>query len=128
MNRSDLQIIYYDGECLLCSRFIRFLKKRKNYKSFEVTTIIHLPQTIINNSVIIQDKWPDSLVYFKNSAYFVYSDAVIEILSDLGGIWKLSGILKLIPKIIRDSMYKVIAKNRYRLFGKTNSCQLPESD
>ena len=54
------------------------------------------------------------------------SDAIIYVLSELGGVWKLMGLAKIFPKALRDGLYKMVARNRYRVFGKHESCMLPD--
>jgi predicted DCC family thiol-disulfide oxidoreductase YuxK len=54
------------------------------------------------------------------------SDAIIYVLTQLGGIWKLMGIAKLVPRPLRNGLYEIVARNRYRVFGKHDACMLPE--
>lgn len=54
------------------------------------------------------------------------SDAILYMLKQLGGVWKLTGVGRLLPKMFRDLVYKMVARNRYRVFGKHESCMLPE--
>jgi len=54
------------------------------------------------------------------------SDAVLYMLNQLGGVWQLAGVGRVLPKAVRDAVYKVVARNRYRVFGKHESCMLPE--
>ncbi len=121
------RIVFYDGYCILCSRLIRFLMKRDKRQMFFFTTLDKIPdyEPLIRNSVNLE--WPDSIVYLRDSKIYVYSDAAIQVFIDLGGAWKLMWILYIIPKGIRDFIYKLIARYRYRIFGKSNSCYLPLS-
>lgn len=119
------RIVFYDGYCILCSRLIRFLMKRDKRQMFFFTTLDKIPdyEPMIRKPVNLE--WPDSIVYLRNSKIYVYSDAAIQVLIDLGGAWKLARVLYIIPKGIRDLVYKLIARYRYRIFGKSNSCYLP---
>jgi predicted DCC family thiol-disulfide oxidoreductase YuxK len=54
------------------------------------------------------------------------SDAILFLLNRLGGVWKLATLGKVLPRILRDGIYQVVATNRYRVFGKYESCMLPE--
>jgi predicted DCC family thiol-disulfide oxidoreductase YuxK len=54
------------------------------------------------------------------------SDAILFLLEQLGGIWKLTFLGNILPRVVRDGMYKLVAHNRYRVFGKYESCMLPE--
>ena len=73
----------------------------------------------------LQSQAMDSVIYLKGNLAYRESSAVLEILKDIGGIWKLAGILRYIPLPIRDRFYQFIAKRRYRYFGKRASCLLP---
>jgi predicted DCC family thiol-disulfide oxidoreductase YuxK len=61
-----------------------------------------------------------------NERLLARSDAILFMLSQLGGIWKLSGVGRVLPRTLRDVVYKIVARNRYRVFGKHESCLLPE--
>ena len=67
----------------------------------------------------------NSIVYIKDEKYFLKSSAILYTLRDLGGVWKFFFILIVIPKFIRDFLYNLIAKSRYRIFGKKESCMIP---
>ena len=54
------------------------------------------------------------------------SDAIIYVLTQLGGIWKVMGLAKVLPKALRNIAYNIVARNRYRVFGKHDSCMLPD--
>lgn len=54
------------------------------------------------------------------------SDAILFMLATLGGIWKLAAVGRVLPRGLRDFVYKTVARNRYRVFGKHESCMLPE--
>jgi predicted DCC family thiol-disulfide oxidoreductase YuxK len=61
-----------------------------------------------------------------NETLLARSDAILHMLNQLGGIWTLAGIGRVLPKTFRDFLYKTVARNRYRVFGKHESCMLPE--
>jgi predicted DCC family thiol-disulfide oxidoreductase YuxK len=54
------------------------------------------------------------------------SDAILYMLEQLGGVWKLMSVGKILPRVFRDAIYKIVARHRYRVFGKHESCMLPE--
>lgn len=72
------------------------------------------------------DQGLDSVIYFTEGLVFKKSSAILKILNDLGGFYKyLSVGLQVIPVFVADGLYDLIAKNRYRVFGKTDSCRMP---
>lgn len=75
-----------------------------------------------------QDIKNDTVVYKKADRWFIKSEAILEILYDLGGIWRLSRIFKVVPKSLLDRLYDFIARNRYGWFGKKDKCTLPTPD
>jgi predicted DCC family thiol-disulfide oxidoreductase YuxK len=72
------------------------------------------------------EMWPDSIVYFKEGQWYIYSDAILQIFNSLGGVWKFVNIFKIVPKSVRDVLYQFFAKHRYSIFGKVKHCELPE--
>ncbi len=70
----------------------------------------------------------DSIVLIKNDKVFIKSSAVLEILKDLPIGWRVLRIGIILPKVIRDWLYDVIAKHRYRIFGKKDECPIPSKD
>lgn len=111
MNHS---IIYFDGVCFLCSHSIRFLLKRDHQKRFKIG--------------FIQNKTPnediDSIALVHKGKTYYHSTAIIKSLILLGGVYTFAGLFFLVPKQIRDYLYKFIARNRYKWFGKHKSCPL----
>ncbi len=110
-------IVYFDGVCGLCNRFVDFLLKHDKSKSLKLAplqTAKRKNETEMNTVVLSIDGYE----YFK-------SDAAIRALSSLGGFWKLTLLLLVIPKFLRDSIYEFIAKNRYKWFGKQDTCRIP---
>jgi len=68
----------------------------------------------------------DYIVFIENNKIYKKSDAVIRIASNLDGLYKYLKFIKIIPKFVRDYLYDLIAKNRYKLFGKRESCMIPD--
>ena len=110
-------ILYYDGLCVLCNKSIRFIINRDRKNQFKIGFL---------NSSKKQEKH-DSVVLVHKGIKYQYSTAVIKSLILLGGIYKLTALLFIFPKSLRDFVYKIIAKNRYKWFGKHIICPtLPE--
>ena len=105
-------ILYYDGLCVLCNKSMRFIINRDRKKQFKIGFLDELKN---------QDK-QDSVVLIHKGIKYNYSNAVIKSLILIGGIYKLAALLFIFPKSLRDFVYKIIAKNRYKWFGKHNTC------
>ena len=110
-------ILYYDGHCVLCNKSMRFIINRDRKNQFKIGFLDELKN---------QEK-QDSVVLVHKGIKYNYSNAVIKSLILIGGIYKLAALLFIFPKSLRDFVYKFIAKNRYKWFGKHNTCpQLPK--
>jgi predicted DCC family thiol-disulfide oxidoreductase YuxK len=72
----------------------------------------------------------ETVIYLRGNRYFYASTAVLEILHDIGGVWKIVFLFRLIPRFIRDYVYRFIASRRFEFFGKKSSCMLsiPENE
>ena len=124
-------IVLYDGVCGLCNRLVQFLLKRDKtdqlrYAALQSDFAVKVlnrhgldPKDLDTVHVILNYEQTDELVLAR-------SDAILEVVKRLGGIWKLVSIGKIMPKAIRDLLYKFVATNRYRVFGKSETCMLPE--
>ena len=113
----ELTILYYDGHCVLCNKSIRFIINRDRKNQFKIGLL---------DAFKSEDKL-DSVVLVHKGIKYNYSNAIIKSLILIGGVYKLAVILYVFPKSFRDFIYKIIAKNRYKWFGKHNTCPtLPE--
>lgn len=122
------QLVIFDGICNLCNGTVQFIIKRDRKKNFSFTTY----QFNIGQDILKQYGFPATnqltVVYVKKGIPYFKSKAVLKILSDLGCCWNIFYILIVIPPFIRDFVYDTIAKNRYRVFGKRESCMVPNSE
>ena len=110
------KIIRFDGDCILCSYTImRIIKADKHEKFFF--------QTIENNEL---NRTIDSVIFVDGDKMYYYSEAILKIARDLGGIYYLLLIGKIIPSRLRNEIYFWIARNRYKWFGKRKTCFLPD--
>ena len=115
-------IILIDGFCNLCSRLTNFIIKRdKKTKFFFVSFQSANGQLLLIKFGLPTDDF-DSVVYIRGDKYFLKSSAILHILKELGGFWKLFFVFIIIPNFIRDLIYKIIAKTRFRIFGRNDSC------
>ncbi len=70
----------------------------------------------------------DTVILLDGKSIYTRSDATLRILSTLGGIWKASAVFRIIPAFIRNPIYDLLARNRYALFGKKDTCMVPTSE
>lgn len=121
-------IILFDGVCNLCNGFVQFVIKRDEKARFKFASL----QSEIGQEILHKHNLPvdelTSVIYVQNEKVFLRSEAALRIAAQLDGIWELSRILLVFPTPLRDFVYNIIAKNRYRIFGKREECMLPTAE
>lgn len=121
-------VIVFDGVCVLCSGWIRFLLKhdrRQRYRFAAMQT--QAGRTLLQTHGLDADD-PMSFLLLDENGARTDSDAIIAVLVGLGGVWRIAATLRLLPRALRDPAYRWLARNRYRWFGKKDACYLPSSD
>jgi len=120
MNIKEKKIIYFDGICLLCSVLVNFimLHDKNNIFLFSALQSDFAKKNLPNQNL-------DTVYYQNNSKIYQKSEAILKILFDLGGIWKIFIVFLILPKFLRDFFYDVVANFRYRVWGKQLECRLP---
>ena len=116
-------LLVFDGYCMLCNRFVHCILQKDRTKIFTFSTLQGLPISIDQSG--LQSNIKDSISYLRNDTWFQKSTAVLYIYQDLFGRFHWSQIAWLCPKFLRDPIYDLIAKHRYKWFGKNESCYLP---
>ena len=116
------EIIFFDGICGLCNKFVDFIIARDAQQKFYFSPLTGTTAQKKLGNLPIQ---VDTVILFSKGKIYIKSNAAIRILSGLGGGWKLTILLLVIPNFIRNYVYDQIAKNRYRWFGKLDSCRIP---
>ena len=123
----DDDVILYDGVCIFCSRWVRFVAARDVDRRFRFTAIqsgygTRLAQAFGNNP---DD--PDTNAVVHGGEAFFKSDAALTVLSNLPR-WGWVRVLYAVPKPLRDAVYGLVARNRYRIFGKYEACFVPDAE
>jgi predicted DCC family thiol-disulfide oxidoreductase YuxK len=127
---SGKTIVLYDGVCGLCNRFIRFMLRIDRNDRFRFSPLQsgfaiellnrHAVGTDLHSVVVIADyNRPAECAYQK-------SDAILFALREVGGIWQVSAVARVLPRFIRNAVYDLIARNRYRVFGRKEACPVPK--
>ena len=119
-------IIVFDGDCTLCNGLVRFLIRRDKNQIFRFARLSsgygkHLLQ---KTSLSAIDS--DTIIYVRGNQTFICSEAILQIIKDLKGIWRFLYFLRFIPLRIRDNVYHFIARHRYQFFGKQKTCNYTE--
>ncbi|MCB0761007.1 MAG: DUF393 domain-containing protein [Flavobacteriales bacterium] len=122
---SDRHIVFFDGVCGLCNRSVTFLLKRSKNRANLLFS--PLQGESAQHYLTDEERNLDTIVYFRQGHSYSRSTAILMILWDIGGIWKLSGVIFIIPRFLRDACYNWIARHRYQWFGKHENCRIPTS-
>ena len=119
------EIILFDGICNFCNSSINFVIDHDPEKHFKFAPL----QSEIGQEILTQfhknTKDFDSVILLKNNQLYEKSEAALEITKHLSGFWKYLSVFKILPTFFLNFFYDIIAKNRYRIFGKADSCRMP---
>jgi predicted DCC family thiol-disulfide oxidoreductase YuxK len=121
------RIILFDGVCNLCNSSVQFIMKRDPLAKFQFASLqSEIGQKLLRQHGFNQEL--NSFVLIENDKVFIKSNAALRVCMNLKGLWRYLSIFRIIPPAIRDYIYVIIAKNRYKWFGKQETCMLPTPD
>jgi len=120
---ADKAVVLFDGECALCDGFVNFLIQHDKAKRFQFASLQSHTGGQLLQVAGLDPKDLSSMVLIDQYGYHRRSSAAIRSLAHLGGIWRLTYLLLFILAPVRDLGYKMVAANRYRLFGKLGKCE-----
>jgi predicted DCC family thiol-disulfide oxidoreductase YuxK len=120
----DKPIIFFDGVCHMCNALVNMIL-RVDKKDLFLFAPLQGPtaQRLLPPQSGDPRDW--SMLYLDERGLYDQSDASLQVCRRLGGVWTLLSLLRFIPRAIRTPVYRVIARNRYRWFGKKDSCRIP---
>jgi len=113
-------ILLFDGVCNLCSRLVQFITKRDKKAKIRFVSLQSENGQSLLRKFGLPTKDLDSVVYIRGDRYFLKSSAILHMLKELEGIWKLFFAFIIIPRFIRDFVYNMVAKSRYKVFGRSS--------
>ena len=128
MQKNETYILLFDGVCNLCISIVNFILKKDTKGKFKFAALQSESGQALLNKFGLSTKDFNSFIFISGDKYFIKSSAVLHVLKELRIVWILFYIFIVIPRPIRDFMYSIIAKTRYTIFGKQNTCFIPSSD
>jgi predicted DCC family thiol-disulfide oxidoreductase YuxK len=123
VNDAIKTIVLFDGVCNLCNGVVQFIISNDQAGVFQFAS----QQSEVGKQLLELHQMPamDTVVLIEGEKVYTKSDAVLEIMKRLPAKWSWLGMFTVIPKFLRDAVYKLIARYRYNIFGKRESCWLP---
>jgi predicted DCC family thiol-disulfide oxidoreductase YuxK len=121
----DSHIIIFDGLCNFCSRSTQFILKNDKRATFRFAPVQSAEGSALLRKHGLDPTNVESFLLVKNDAVFLKSDAALEIAAELGLPWSLLTVFRVLPGKWRDAAYDLLARNRYRWFGRRENCFIP---
>jgi predicted DCC family thiol-disulfide oxidoreductase YuxK len=124
----DKIIVFFDGVCNFCNGTVNFIIKRDKKNKFLFAALqSEAGKEFLTSHNLNTDEF-DSIIVLHKGMLLQRSDAALEIARNLGFPWFIFYGFRILPRFLRDFFYKLIAKNRYRLFGKKEVCMIPTAE
>ena len=128
-SESEPSVIVFDGVCVLCSRWVDFILRHDHADRFRLAAMQGTQGRALLVAHGLSPDDPASFLLVDGGRGYSDTDAIARVLHQLGGRWRLAaGMLRAIPRALRDPAYRWIARHRYRLFGQREQCRLPAPD
>lgn len=125
----DKKIIVFDGVCNLCNSFInKVIDNDKNDQFRFVSLQSETGSAILKYLGISIEKIDSIVLYQPGYAYYYKAEAALKIAKEMGGLYSVLQIFSILPNGLLNMLYDFVAKNRYRWFGKSDSCRVPTSE
>ena len=120
------KIILYDGVCNLCNRSVQYMIQRDKNDEFRYASLQgEVGRKLVAERQIDTSKVDSIILIDPGVAYYVKSDAIMEIAKSIGGIWSVFTVFQWVPTRLRNIVYDLVAQYRYRWFGKLDQCMIP---
>jgi len=123
------KLILFDGVCNLCNNFVnKIIKKDKNNTFVIAALSSDTGKKVTDYLNIDTEKMESIILYEPGVSYDFKSTAALKIMNEFGGVYYLTQLGYVLPESVRDGIYDIVAKNRYKWFGKKESCMIPTPD
>lgn len=126
VNLREENIVFFDGLCNLCNKSVDWVIRRDKRNVLKFAPLQGETSKKLLHATDGQEF--NSIVYYHKGVIYQRSTAFIKLMVHVGGGWKLMYLLMVFPGFIRDFVYNIIAKNRYKWWGKKESCRLPTEE
>ena len=121
-------IVVFDGDCVLCSANARFILRRDRRRRFRLATMQGQAGAALMARFGIDPLDPETFILVEGERVRRNSDAALAIAEGLGWPWRALGVLRIVSRPVRDAVYGLVARNRYRWFGRRERCFVPTAE
>jgi predicted DCC family thiol-disulfide oxidoreductase YuxK len=118
-------VIVFDARCVLCSAHAQFVLKRDRAGLFRLASMQGEAGAAIYRRFGIDPANPDTLIVVTGNEVLRDSDAILAVWRRLGWPWRAAGVFAIAPRALRDPLYRWVARHRYRIFGRRETCWVP---
>ena len=123
-----MPILLFDGHCNLCNAWVQFIVKRDASSTIRFASLQSVAGRRLLQEHKIDENYIESLVFFEEGSFSVSSNAALRTLSYFDGWERHLIFLSVVPRSLRDLVYRFIAKNRYKWFGRREQCMVPTAE
>ena len=116
-----------DAQCALCAKGARWIARNDRSEEFRIFPVQSAVGQALLRHFVLNPEDPKSWLYLSEGQAYTSMDAVIRVGTRLGGRWRFLQLLRLLPRSLQDWLYGHVARNRYRFFGRTDMCSLPDA-
>ena len=127
--RDDVPVVIFDGICVLCCAGLHWIVRHDRRGHWRFLAMQSRKGAAALSEAGIKPLAPTSFLVLYGGRSYIESEACLVIAGDVGGIWRvLATVARIVPRSVRDAAYRVVARNRYRWFGRRASCYAPSAD
>lgn len=120
--------ILFDARCVLCSANAQFVLRHDRRRRFRLASMQGETGAALFRAHGLDPADPESILVIDGDRVWRDSDAVLAIWAGLGWPWRAAAVLRAVPRAVRDPVYRLVARNRYRLFGRRETCWVPSPE
>ena len=120
-------VVVFDGTCVLCSSWVTFLLRYAEHGRFRFSTTQSVAGRGLLEAHGVDADNPGTFLFLEGEHAYTESDAVIRMLRTLGGAWHAAAVGRVLPRKMRDALYRWVARNRYPWFGRRQRCFVPSA-
>ena len=121
-------IVLFGAECMLCSANAQFILTHDRKRRFRLAAMQGEVGAELFRANGMDPANPDTILLINGDHVRRDSDAVLAIYTGLGWPWRIAGVARIVPRFVRDPIYRWVARNRYRLFGRRETCWVPRAE